>query len=183
MSRRNAAWLSEAALQRRCGVKGAHAAEALRKLGLAVPARPNTWAPLRAIDREDSWNVIGRLGHTEFFIEEGGAAPGISALAALTASEQPGVYPVLREDTALVLGGFRANEVLAQVCNVNFAALSRAARPVVMTLMVGVGVTVLPQLSDEDGAIYRIWCDPSFGRYLWETLEEVVQKTSTEKAL
>ena len=44
-----------------------------------------------------------------------------------------------------------------------------------MTLMVGVSVLVLPQ-RHPDGAIYRIWCDPSFGKYLWETLEEVVQK-------
>jgi len=65
--------------------------------------------------------------------------------------------------------------VLAQVCNVNFNALDIAQRPVVMTLMVGVGVLVLPQALP-DGAIYRIWCDPSFGAYLRNTLEEVVQK-------
>ena len=74
-----------------------------------------------------------------------------------------------------MLGGDRVSEVLAQVCNVNFAALDIGQRPVVMTLMVGVSVLVLPQ-QQPDGAIYRIWCDPSFGTYLWETLEEVVQK-------
>jgi sarcosine oxidase subunit gamma len=44
-----------------------------------------------------------------------------------------------------------------------------------MTLMVGVGVLVLPQRR-ADGVTCRIWCDPSFGTYLWETLEEVIQK-------
>jgi sarcosine oxidase gamma subunit len=82
----------------------------------------------------------------------------------------------LREDTAIVLGGVSAHEALAQVCNVNFGALELTQRPVVMTLMVGVGVLVLPQYSQEDGRVYRIWCDPGFGPYLWETLEEVVQK-------
>jgi len=86
-----------------------------------------------------------------------------------------GAYPVLREDLALVLGGDRVTEVLAQVCNVNFNALDIGQRPIVMTLMVGVSVLVLPQ-QQPDGAIYRIWCDPSFGAYLWETLEEVVHK-------
>ena len=126
-------------------------------------------------DRDDSWNVVGRLGFTEFFVEERGEAAGIAALEQLTAGDFAGAYPVLREDLRLVLGGERVAEVLAQVCNVNFSALDIAQRPVVMTLMIGVSVLVLPQ-QQPDGAIYRIWCDPSFGTYLWETLEEVVQK-------
>jgi sarcosine oxidase, subunit gamma len=42
--------------------------------------------------------------------------------------------------------------------------------------MIGVGVLVLPQQTPEDGAVYRIWCDPSYGTYLWETLEQVIQR-------
>jgi sarcosine oxidase subunit gamma len=173
MSPRDAAWLAEALPQRRAGVKGPRAAEALKQLGLAVPARPNCWAPMRDADRDDSWNVVGRLGSTEFFIEERGEAAGVAALEQLVAADFAGAYPVLRQDTAIVLGGDRVDDVLAQVCNVNFSALE--SRSVVMTLMVGVSVLVLPQ-NQADGAVYRIWCDPSFGTYLWETLEEVVQK-------
>jgi sarcosine oxidase subunit gamma len=130
---------------------------------------------MRDQDRDDSWNVVGRLGFTEFFVEERGEAAGVAALEQLTAENFAGAYPVLREDLGLVLGGDRVTEVLAQVCNVNFNALDIGQRPIVMTLMVGVSVLVLPQ-QQLDGAIYRIWCDPSFGTYLWETLEEVVQK-------
>jgi sarcosine oxidase, subunit gamma len=169
------AWLAEALPQRRVGVKGPRAAEALKQLGLAVPTRPNCWAPMRDQDREDSWNVVGRLGFSEFFVEERGEAAGVAALEHLTAGDFAGAWPVLREDLGLVLGGERVAEVLAQVCNVNFNALDIGQRPVVMTLMVGVSVLVLPQ-QQPDGAIYRIWCDPSFGTYLRETLEEVVQK-------
>jgi len=167
--------LAKALPQRRVGVKGPRAAEVLKQLGLAVPTRPNCWAPMRDQDRDDSWNVVGRLGFTEFFVEERGEAAGVAALEQLTAENFAGAYPVLREDLALVLGGDRVTEVLAQVCNVNFNALDIGQRPIVMTLMVGVSVLVLPQ-QQPDGAIYRIWCDPSFGAYLWETLEEVVQK-------
>jgi sarcosine oxidase subunit gamma len=130
---------------------------------------------MRDQDRDDSWNVVGRLGFTEFFVEERGEAAGVAALEQLTAENFAGAYPVLREDLGLVLGGDRVTEVLAQVCNVNFNALDIGQRPIVMTLMVGVSVLVLPQ-QQLDGAIYRIWCDPTFGTYLWETLEEVVQK-------
>ena len=144
----------------------------LKQLGLNVPARPNSWAPLRAEDRDDSPNVIGRLGNTEFFLEESGTAPGIAALEQRLQGEA-GAWPVLREDFGVVLGGARAGEALAEVCNVDFAALPLAQKPVVMTLMTGVAVLVLPQ-----GASYRIWCDPSFGSYLWETLREVVGTTT-----
>jgi sarcosine oxidase subunit gamma len=175
MSNRDSAWLAEGLPERRVGVKGPRAAEALKQLGLAVPARPNCWAPMRDQDRDDSWNVVGRLGYTEFFIEERGEAASVAALEQLIAGDFSGASLVLREDTAIVLGGDRIGDVLAQVCNVNFGALDIAQRPVVMTLMVGVSVLVLPQ-NHPGGAVYRIWCDPSFGEYLWETLEEVVQK-------
>jgi len=167
------AWLQLAEPQRRFGVKGPRAAEVLRSLELAVPARPNHWSPLRDRDRDDSWNVVGRLGSTEFFVEEGGEAPGIAALEQVTRAGVAGAYPVMREDLAFVLGGALALEVLAQVCNVNFAAVQ--PREVVMTLMIGVSVLVLPQRTD-DGMIYRIWCDPSFGPYLKSELEKMVNR-------
>jgi sarcosine oxidase subunit gamma len=57
---------------------------------------------------------------------------------------------------------------------VDFASLPAAQKPVVMTLMTGVAVLVLPQQDQ-----YRIWCDPSFGSYLWETLTEVAKATTS----
>ena len=154
-------------------MKGPRAAALLEQLELTVPATPNSWSPLRAGDRDDSWNVIGRLGSTEFFIEEGGDASGIAGAREADREGAPGAYPVLREDFAVVLGGARAADVLAQVCNVNFAALP--ARAVVMTLMIGVSVLVMPQMTG-DGMAYRIWCDPSFGSYLKSELEKMVNQ-------
>ena len=55
----------------------------------------------------------------------------------------------------------------------NFAALPPHA--VVMTLMIGVAVLVMPQETDE-GRVYRIWCDPSFGSYLKSELEKMVNQ-------
>ncbi len=158
----------------RFGLKGPQAAEALAQAGFSVPSKPNTWAPLRAAERDDSPDVIARLGNTEFFIEEQGDAPGITSLRARLAGA-PGAYPVLREDVGLVLGGARAAEALAEVCNVDFAALL-ADKPAVMTQMIGLSIIAIavPHIRTPT---YRIWCDPSFGSYLWETLEEVVSST------
>ena len=77
----------------------------------------------------------------------------------------PGVYPVLREDWAFHSSGDGVHDVLAQVCNVNFAALPLHSHPVIMTLMIGVAVLVVPQGREagQGGAgerQYRIWCDP-----------------------
>jgi sarcosine oxidase subunit gamma len=171
----SALWLREAQ-ERRFGIKGPRAAILLRQIGLNVPSAPNTWSPLRPQDRDDSINVIARLGNSEFFIEEQGG----ERIAALEAMNEPGAWPVLREDFALVLGGARATDALAEVCNIDFAGLDTARKPVVMTLMTGVSVLVLPQSTDA-GMTYRIWCDPSFGPYLWETLQDVVS-TSTGRA-
>lgn len=182
MSRRDAVWLAEAVAERRSGLKGPRAAALLAEAGLAVPAQPNSWAPLREGDDAGSWNVVGRLGHTEFFLEEQGDAPGIRALESRLGRGTDGAWPVLREDFAFVLGGARADDVLAQVCNVNFRALDFARRPVVMTLMIGVAVLVLPQVSAADGRIFRVWCDPTFGSYLWAELDDIVTRTTTGSA-
>jgi sarcosine oxidase subunit gamma len=80
------------------------------------------------------------------------------------------VYPVAREDWRFDLAGERVHDVLAQVCNVNFAALRLDAHPLVMTLMIGVSVLVVPQ----GGRQYAIWCDPTFGPYVSESLGAVV---------
>src|SRR5687768_14888450 len=112
--KRSVLWLEQAAPRRRFGLKGPRAAELLQKQGLIVPRQPNTWSPLHAQDPDDAPDVISRLGNTEFFIEEQGDAPGIAALQAAMAAEFAGAYPVLREDFAMVLGGKRAAEALAE---------------------------------------------------------------------
>ena len=117
--------------------------------------------------------MVARLGTAEFFLEDRAAGTTLGRMSSALGKNPPGVYPVLREDWAFRLGGERADDVLAQVCNVNFAALSLDSRPLIMTLMIGVAVLVVPR-SGAAGRHYRIWCDPTFGPYLGESLGEVV---------
>jgi sarcosine oxidase subunit gamma len=142
----------------RAGVKGPGAAAWLASLDLPVPRAPNSWLPLPG-------GLIARLGLNEFLVE----GPEAAKLAAPLA---PGIYPVLRQDTALVLKGARLNELLLETCSVDFGALDLAARPVVLTSMAGVGVTVIP--GKEDGMpCCRIWCDGTYGEWFYETLTGV----------
>jgi sarcosine oxidase, subunit gamma len=169
----------------RLGLKGPRAAEWLAAQGIELPVTPNTWThsegathPEGAIAADAL--LVARLGTAEFFLEDFGAGTTLKGILPSLDKNPPGVYPVLREDWAFHLGGDEVHDVLAQVCNVNFAALSLASRPLIMTLMIGVAVLVVPQSVGGGGQggsttrHYRIWCDPTFGPYLGESLGAVV---------
>ncbi|MGA2777330.1 MAG: methylglutamate dehydrogenase [Steroidobacteraceae bacterium] len=152
----------------RLGLKGPQAALWLGSQGVAVPAAPNT-----VLIEEPQDLLIARLGTSEFFVEAA-AGPTIARLSRSLAEKPPGVFPVLREDWGFDLAGEDVHAVLAQVCNVNFAALAPTSSPVIMTMMVGVAVLVVPQAAGQGRCCYRIWCDPTFGPYLGEALGAVV---------
>lgn len=149
----------------RFGVKGTHAAQWLAEWGLPIPDRPNTWHPLPA------GGIIARLGLTEFLIEDSLNSAIAPQLATTCKSPPAKVYPVLRQDLALGLVGDRINDLLRQTCSFNFQALSLSDRPVVLTNAIGVAVTVIP--GERNGHDYRIWCDRTFGTYVWQTLIQI----------
>jgi sarcosine oxidase, subunit gamma len=156
----------------RLGLKGPRAAQWLAANGIDSPATPNTWTNPAPADAAEAL-LVARLGSAEFFLEEAASGTTLKRIAPSLEEHPPGVYPVLREDWGFVLGGEGVHDVLAQVCNVNFAALSLDSRPVIMTLMIGVAVLVVSQRAGEERR-YRIWCDPTFGPYLDASLSEVV---------
>ena len=158
--------IGDLSARRRCGYKGPGAAAWLQQQGLPIPPQPNAWLPLA------SGGLIARLGRSEFMIED---APGGGECARLAScAPAAGVYPVLRQDAELALVGERTGDLLLQTCSVDFAALDHTGRPALLTSMVGVGVTVIAE-PYRNSLRYRIWCDSSFGGYLWETLVEVAR--------
>lgn len=168
------AWITDASSLVRMGLKGPRAAQWLAQAGVDVPLHPNSWLPT-------PWGVVARLGSSEFFLEEEESTGSrVNALSNALGHGAQQVYPVLRQDHALVLGGSGAEDVLAQVCNVDFAGLDLASNPAVLTLMVGVAVLVIPQQREAERR-YRIWCDPTFGEYLHSTLESIVDENKTRK--
>lgn len=151
----------------RAGVKGPGAADWLAAQGIPVPAAPNSWAPL------PGGGLVARLGLSEFLLEDGPA--GDTAVTFAATPTPPRAYPVLRQDAALALRGGALPELLAQTCSVNFRALEAGRRPVVLTTMAGVAVTLIP--SEEGGvAGCRVWCDGSYGFYLWRSLLGIAEE-------
>jgi sarcosine oxidase, subunit gamma len=147
----------------RFGVKGVGAEVWLATQSIAVPDRPNSWAFL------SKGGIIARLGINEFVIEDRTISP---QLIKACKSPPARVYPVLRQDLAIALMGTKVNELLLQTCNFNFQSLSITENPVILTSMAGVNVTVIPGVLQEQ-LFYRIWCDRTFGTYLWETLNAI----------
>ncbi len=194
--------LADASCLTRIGWKGAGAADWLAAQGLPVPSQPNTWLPA------PEGGIVARLGRTEFFAENDPGGGLVEQLQARLLEPAPGVYAVPRQDTALLLAGARAPEVLARTCPLDLRpergeAPGTAARPgnagilpagvqgtvpgnagilpagvpgmLFLTLLAGISVLLIPQ-EGAGGRLYRIWCDASYGEYLWETLSGIAHE-------
>jgi sarcosine oxidase subunit gamma len=147
---------------RRTGAKGKGTAKWLSDLGLPIPNKPNSWLAL------PQTGMIARLGETEFLIESN---PQLVERI-IQADRVSNVYPVLRQDAAFALCGAKVNELLLQTCNVDFRVLEANPSQVILTSMAGVSVTVISVKSSSTPS-YRIWCDGTYGIYLWETLAAI----------
>lgn len=156
----------------RFGVKGAAAATWLASQNIPVPARPNSWCPLA--EDTSGHGLVARLGLNELLIEDSLQTP-ITAQLRETNDLPEQVCPVLRQDLAIALSGQAVHDLLLQTCNVNFKALCLSDHPVVLTSMIGVSVTVIPG-TKRDRPFYRIWCDGTFGLYVWRTLVTIMNQ-------
>jgi sarcosine oxidase subunit gamma len=148
----------------RFGIKGPRAAEWLEARGITLPGAPNQWTSGVAAAADTATLgelLVARLGTGEFFLEDCAGGSRVRGLEAALDPPQPGVYPVLREDAAFSLSGPGSYDVLAQVCNVNFADLELASKPVIMTLMIGVAVLIVPQMASfSDLVRSHLWAVP-----------------------
>jgi len=166
--------ITDHSLLPRAGVKGPGAAAWLEAIGLNLPSLPNHWLEL------PQGGLIARLGQSEYWIDGNAEAVGKLAATART----PGVYPVLRQDASFALSGSRVNELFLQTCNVDFRTLDADPSLLLMTSMVGVSVVVVPLVPLKTGAspAYRLWCDGTYGLYLWETLNEIITEITESGA-
>jgi sarcosine oxidase subunit gamma len=149
----------------RVTIKGAGAEAWLRGQGVDVPT--GVYEVLRA-----GGSFIARTGSAEFLIEDGVPGRIVQGLAQASGGEKPEVYRVLREDAAMLLAGSRANDVMLETCGVDFS--SHEFR-MVYSRVAGVSCAILPDVVNGVRA-FRIWCDASYGPYLWETLLEIVKE-------
>jgi sarcosine oxidase subunit gamma len=147
----------------RVTLKGPGAEAWLRDQGVGVPTE--IYEVLRT-----GKSIVARTGGAEFFIEDGVSGRIVAGLP--KAGGDLEVYRVLRQDAAMILGGSRAVDVMLETCGVDCS--SHEFR-MVYSRVAGVSCAILPDTVDGLRA-YRIWCDASYGPYLWQTLLEIVKE-------
>ena len=146
------------------GLKGPDAERWLNSKGLDVPSDVFASRSLRA------GGVIVRLGPDEFFLEGNISNTTLLALSARIDSHKGKLVRVEHQEATFLLTGRRSLEVLAQTCGINFHEVT--PHDVVFTRVADVSCGVYPETLREVPA-YRLWVDPSYAVYLWETLAEI----------
>ena len=149
----------------RYGIKGPQASKWLADHELAIPSNPNSWTLC------NQKNLVLRLGSSEFLIEDqlGGSA---SKKLAADITRVDGLYPVARADAAFILSGSEVPNLLSELCSLDLRDTALLANDVVMTQVAGISAIVMRQnLNGEQ--VYRLWCDGTYGSYMWEMLLEI----------
>lgn len=149
----------------RYGVKGPQASQWLADHELAIPSNANAWTLCA------QKSLLLRLGASEFMIEDqlGG---GVSQRLTAANARVSGVYMVPRADAAFILSGSSVLDLLSELCSLDLRDTALPANAVVMTQLAGVSAIVLRQtLAGEP--VYRIWCDGTYGAYMWEILLKI----------
>lgn len=161
--------LAVASVGARFGVKGSDAPAWLQQLGFPIPARPNSFTCWKSHESLGSGRCL-RQGYTEFLIElDADITPDLQPDARF-----PGAWQLVRCDGSFLLEGAQWPGALSQVCSFDFHLLRDDPTLVVMTLLAGIGVTVIrdPVAHSDDFAL-RLWCDASYSTYLHDCLNTI----------
>lgn len=152
----------------RFGVKGPHAANWLTAAGITLPEGTNSWTP------QDNGSLVMRLGNSEFLLED---RPENDLAQTLndTAADMDGVHKVLRNDAAFIVSGELTPALFSEVCAIDLEGDTLENNRLVMTVIAGVSATLLKQELNGQ-SVYRIWCDGTFGPYLWKTLLTIIEE-------
>jgi len=148
------------------GCKGQGAEAWLRDQGLPAPKEIYGW------DCLDGGGIVARSDRFEFVIWNGFDGGPVEDLSDALRAEIPGVYRVERQDACFLIAGARALDVLAQTCGVNFAETD----DVLVKTRIAVTSCTVKRVELGEIPAYRLWCEPSYGVYLWTALQEIVEE-------
>ena len=149
----------------RFGIKGAEASSWLASQGLQTPSNINSW-----IEHDNT--LVLRLGGSEFLIEDQYHGKTCQKLTGFNQATTPSAYKVQRADAAFILSGSEVLNMLSELCMLDLRDSALASHTVVMTQIAGISATLLrQQLNGEQ--VYRVWCDGTYGPYMWDMLLEV----------
>lgn len=152
----------------RFSVKGPQAAAWLASQNIKIPTDNNAW-----VEHEDS--LVLRLGGSEFLIEDQYNGHICEKLAGFNQATTTDVYKVQRADAAFLLSGSEVLNMLSELCMLDLRDSALASNTVVMTQVAGISATLLRQQL-KGKQVYRIWCDGTYGPYMWDMLLEIARE-------
>ncbi len=152
----------------RFGLKGPKAAEWLQTSGMKLPATANSWV------LQDSGSLLMRLGNTEFLLEDS-LENDLARMFSNKALDGGGIHKVIRSDAAFIVSGERTAALFSEVCAIDLDNGMLGDNRLVMTVIAGVSATIIKQTL-KGQPVYRIWCDGTFGPYLWKTLLGIMEE-------
>ncbi len=152
----------------RFGLKGPKAAEWLQTSGMKLPATANSWV------LQDSGSLLMRLGNTEFLLEDS-LENDLARMFSNKALDGGGIHKVIRSDAAFIVSGERTATLFSEVCAIDLDNGLLGDNRLVMTVIAGVSATIIKQTL-KGQPVYRIWCDGTFGPYLWKTLLGIMEE-------
>lgn len=149
----------------RYGVKGPNAMQWLVERGVAIPTSPNAWT------MNEQKTLVLRLGGSEFLIEDQLGGFVCNKLTSET-TRVASVYQVPRADAAFVVSGSETLSLFSELCSLDLREKSLNDNQLIMTQIAGISATVINQTVNGE-SVYRIWCDGTYGAYMWEILMEI----------
>ena len=167
-SRKKSLGVADVSCLSRYGVKGPNATQWLLERGIAIPTTPNSWTLC------EQKTLVLRLGSSEFLIEDQLGGTACARLAADTA-RVASVYKVPRADAAFIVSGSEVLNLFSELCSLDLREKSLAAKDLIMTQVAGISATVIRQTLNGE-PVYRIWCDGTYGPYMWEVLTEIASE-------
>lgn len=150
----------------RLGLKGAGVLAWLLENGLTASET------LYAVTAIEDRGILVRIDREEVILEDGLHGQVVSRIRDRLSANPPGVYRVERQEASFLLIGSRTHEVLSQTCGHHFR---ESEGQVVLSRVAGVSCRLL-QVEASGIAGFRIWLDPSYSVYLWETLLGIVRE-------
>ncbi|GAB7562038.1 hypothetical protein LG202_00770 [Methylobacillus methanolivorans] len=160
--------IADASLLRKFGVKGPQAAQWLAGQGVTIPPSANSWV------RSEDGSLVLRLGNSEFLIEDAPGGTSCERLAQAYAGAK-GVYPVPHVEASFAMSGAAVQVLFSEVCSIDLTRAALGAQDVVMTQFAGVSVVLMHQDLEEESH-FRLWCDSSYGPYLWEVIAGIAHE-------
>jgi sarcosine oxidase subunit gamma len=164
-SRKKILGVTDVSCLARYGVKGPNAAQWLLERGIAIPSNPNAWTLC------EQKTLVLRLGGSEFLMEDqlGGS---VCSRLANDIARVPNVYKVPRADAAFIITGSETLNLFSEICALDLREKSLSAQALIMTQVTGISATIIRQTYNGE-PVYRIWCDGTYGTYMWEVLIEI----------